>query len=56
MMIEMTCRVCREPFVPTRDDIAAGPDTYRRCPPCRAGDALAGYDARAVPETSGVVA
>jgi len=42
MAIEMTCRVCGEPFVPTREDILAGPDVYRTCPGCRAGDELMG--------------
>ncbi len=47
MPLEMTCRTCGEPFTPTRDDIAAGPDVYRTCPDCRAIDALAGYVASA---------
>jgi len=47
--LEMTCRVCGEPFVPTRDDIAAGPEIYRRCPVCRAEDALKGSVVRANP-------
>jgi len=50
--LEMTCRVCRQPFEPTWEDVLAGPDTYRTCPGCRSGDALKGY---VRPEDPGVV-
>jgi len=53
VLLEMTCRDCGEPFVPTRDDIAAGPDVYRRCPSCRSGDELKGSVVRANPGVLG---
>jgi len=46
MTIEMTCRTCGELFTPSREDIAAGPATYRRCEACRASDELKGTVAR----------
>jgi len=49
MTIEMTCRTCGELFTPSREDIAAGPATYRRCEACRSGDELAGSVARENP-------
>jgi hypothetical protein len=34
-VIELTCRLCRQPYAPSRDDIRRGPETYHRCPECR---------------------
>ena len=56
LMIGPPCRTCGKPFVPTRDDITAAPDVYRRCPGCRSGgsgDELMGLVAR---HKTGVVA
>jgi len=50
MAFEMTCRVCRRLFEPTREDVIRGPATYRVCPACRPGDELAGSVVRANPE------
>jgi len=38
MLIELTCRRCRQPYTPTRDDIRRGPEVYHRCPACRLPD------------------
>jgi len=46
MTIEMTCRDCRRPFTPTREDIVRGPSVYRTCPACRAIAELTGFVAR----------
>ena len=35
MPLEMTCRTCGKPYVPSRAEILKGPDTYRVCPDCR---------------------
>lgn len=35
LAIEIRCRLCNQPYVPTHDDIRSGPEVYRRCPPCR---------------------
>jgi hypothetical protein len=34
-MIELACRSCGGPFVPTRDDVLRGPAVYRHCSSCR---------------------
>ena len=36
MPIEITCRRCGATYVPTPDELRAGPETYHRCPDCRA--------------------
>ncbi len=35
LAIELTCRICRQPHIPTPEDFRAGPATYHRCPSCR---------------------
>ncbi len=35
MIIELTCRICGRPHLPSSDEIRKGPDIYRRCPACR---------------------
>jgi hypothetical protein len=35
-MIELACRSCGAPFVPTREDVRRGPGFDRHCPRCRA--------------------
>ena len=35
MPLETTCRVCRRPFEPTREDVIAGPDPCWSCLVCR---------------------
>jgi hypothetical protein len=35
MPIEISCRTCGQPYVPTREDLARGPEFYYRCPACR---------------------
>ena len=34
-MIELACRSCGAPFVPTREDVLRGSAVYRHCPRCR---------------------
>jgi hypothetical protein len=34
-MIELACRTCGAPVVPTREDVLRGPAWYRHCPSCR---------------------
>jgi len=41
MLIEAPCRRCGAAYVPTREDLTYGPETYHRCPDCRAGDVTA---------------
>ena len=38
MPIEITCRRCGAAYVPTPDELRAGPEVYHRCPDCRAVD------------------
>jgi hypothetical protein len=35
LTIELTCRHCGQPYTPTREDLARGPETYHRCLACR---------------------
>lgn len=35
MPVELTCRQCGAPFVPTKADLVKGPLHYRTCPSCR---------------------
>ena len=35
-MIELVCRSCGAPFIPTRQNLLLGPDFSRDCPFCRA--------------------
>jgi hypothetical protein len=35
MPIELTCRTCGQPYVPSREDLARGSEVYRHCPACR---------------------
>ncbi len=35
LLIELTCRICRQVYVPTPEDLRAGPATYAKCPSCR---------------------
>jgi hypothetical protein len=35
MLIKLYGRLCGRAYVPTREDIACGPEVYHRCPECR---------------------
>jgi uncharacterized OB-fold protein len=35
ILIELHCRNCGRAYVPTREDLARGPEVYHRCPECR---------------------
>jgi hypothetical protein len=35
LLIELHCRLCGRAYVPTREDLARGPETYHRCLSCR---------------------
>lgn len=35
MAIEVTCKVCGQPFEPSRKDVLAGPHRWQVCPECR---------------------
>jgi hypothetical protein len=35
-MMELACRSCGAPFIPTREDLLRGPAHYRVCSSCRA--------------------
>jgi hypothetical protein len=37
-LIELHCRLCGCPYVPTRAAVARGPEIYHRCPVCRPAD------------------